>query len=221
MNLHSLKLAVIVAIDKLTFDGNNADYEKLAISSLLYYYCKSLIESDSSQENYLKTVVSSYAPLYYSAFKSMKNKFLAYDEIISELKLLNKTSLLKFKESEIEMIHSLYMDKTVVEPFSIYSFSQYMYKIRYISNENYTKLSENHRKVFSQIAVYYIKYYGISENDIEIKSSTISSIPGKIIQFSINNISASQIKRDIENKKIIIPYESIKAVNPYVEIVTK
>jgi hypothetical protein len=209
-----------VGVQNALIDSKLTDnVDKLIASCLMYSFIGKIIEDDGSIQNDIRVLAQSYADIFTRKINEAKNNFISYDLMRSRIASFNKNNFIAFTNSEINMINKIYLDKTLIQKFSVFYFSQYMYKLLNLSEYHYKRLSENHFKVMVPLVSFYMDTAKISEEDVEIFSSLgYRDNPGKEVIFKIRNIEPARVISDIKSFKIPIKESDDKLPNDFFKI---
>lgn len=215
-----LKTGIHEGLMQIPFDTNK---DKLILSCILYSFILNMSSTDTNVQNNVKALVQSYINVFKNNFTFYKQKAISYNIMIRKIESYRKNSFLEFTYREIEEINKLYQNKTETVPFSISSFSQYMYKVAGIKMSNYRRLSKVHYEVMAPIIQYYRDNNGIEESSMEIYDAELyPDIPGKDIYFAIKGVTINRVVSDIKANRIPIRDKIylIETKSPYVRIIT-
>ena len=195
--------------------------DKIMVSCVLYKYIQNILQSSNDQyKNTANELVTSYITHIYDKIMTLKERFISYELMKNAISNINKKNFFQYTDDDVNTIYDLYLNKTKIENFSIYSFKQAMYKIQNLSHKEYLKLSKIHKNIMIPICLYYINKYSISDEDLKIYSVKRyeSDDIGSEIIFYIKNIPSSKIVSDIKNRNITIDFKSIKVYGDYVSL---
>jgi hypothetical protein len=221
MRISALKVGIHEGLMFAVFDTN---IDKLIVSCVMYNFLRNLSLNDTSAQNNIKALVSSYMDTFKNNFTMYKKKAITYNILVRNIENFRKNSFLEFTGKEIEDVNKLYQNKTQVVPFSTSSFSQYMYKVSSIDFAKHKRLSEIHFNIMCPIIRYYSDNNNISEKKMEIYDAEIyPDNPGKEIYFAISDVSSAKIVNDIKSNRISINSKLylVEVKNPFVRIITK
>jgi len=209
MTFKSLKTSIFNALLQTEFTNTLGDAEtnKIIAGCLIYNTIQNIIKADSSYEGRVNDIALSYAKTYKTVVEDLKNKYISYSIMKKKTDDYKLSSFIEISSTQIKEIYDLYLDKTLIEKFSIYSYSQKMYNINNANKEQDERLREIHFKIMVPIIKYYIDNYGLSTRDLNILSCNyIENNPGKVIIFKINGINNSKLIYDLKSSIGISKY---------------
>ena len=197
----------------------NSEYERIAISCVLYKYLMSLTDIYEDKRGNLNQLVKSYKGMIVEKVQNMKNVYISYDLMIKHIMRNKKESFYNYMLSDIEEVYEIYLNKIKVVPFSNTYFSQYMYKVLNLIRYQYIELNRIHNEIITQIVEYYIDKNEINPNQMQIYDAEgAPDFPGKEILFNIEGISNAIILRDIKKRNIDINYYSVSTYGNYIKL---
>ena len=170
---------------------------------ITYKYVAKMASIDRDVMSMITGVAEKYAGVFKETVAEMKNTYVSYMVIMSKLDKYGLSSLLDVTDSIIDEIYKLYLDKTLIKPFSVSLYSPNIYSISDLTWEQNERLRNIHYSIMVPIAQYYMNNNNLSETDMKIYSGLVfSDIPGKGILFSINGISLPRIMNDLKKPSI-------------------
>jgi len=217
MRINDLKKTVYEVFLTKSFDDN---IDRLIVSCITYIHIEKIIGLENNNQNSSKQLVEKYSSIFIADFTGYKKNAVAYNIIRETINDFRKSSFLEFSVSQIEKVKKLYDNKTKIIPFSVSKFSQYMYKVAYISHKNYKKLAKIHSEIMIPIIKFYMNNYSTNESDLDILTAEdYSPIPGKVIIFKIKDFTSSRIVNDIITGQIPINIYSVESAKEYVKLI--
>ena len=179
---------------------------------ITYKYILKIISIDDGSLSNLESLALSYSKSFKETVQNMKNTYVSYAVISSKLEKYGVKSFLQITDDIIDEIYKLYLDKSLIKPFSISKYDPNIYSISNINWESNERLRKIHYNVMVPLIKYYIGNNGLVESDMKIHSALVfSETPGKGILFNINGIGVSRILTDIKKPSLGISKYIYKA----------
>ena len=177
--------------------------ENILIGCVVYKQCAKAMTLDNDMMTSMGKLADSYVSTFKNIIHNMKNVYVSYSVIMTKISQKGLKSFLNIDERFLNEIYSLYLNKTMIKPFSLSMYSPNIYSIDDLSWEQNERLRNIHYNVMVPLAKYYINKNGIREDNIHIYSALVlSDIPGKGILFNIDGISLPTILTDLKRPSI-------------------
>lgn len=213
-----LQLAVYNEVSKYPVE----EKVKQFYGCIIYKYVEAISRQNTSVNNSISQLVSSYAGNVINQVEALKGKYVSYNLMLQETERIGKNNFYEYIDEDVQKIYTLYLDKTLLDFFSIKYFRQSMYKITNLTHKEYQKLQKIHKDLMVPICLYYMEYYGIPDSAMEIYSvkQTADDVIGNEIVFSIQSIAPSRVVADIKTGKLLLDFNNynVEVYGNYVRI---
>lgn len=200
MSFNGLKQIAYQSVVKQEFkniDNVKNNINKIITGTLLYKTLQRLMSSSEMYLDDIKETSDNYAKTYKSISESLEGKFVSYKQISKLISKYKLTSFMQINETQLNEIYSIYLNKNLIEKFSLEKYSPSTYGLINVSEKDNERLIKIHFKVMVPIIKYYMIYNKISLNDISIEDC--GDIPGREVKFAISKVPSNQIFLDLEN----------------------
>ena len=201
MTFDSLKISVAQAIRHYDFDSldkTENTINKIILGALLFKHISNLIDNNKKlYSDDIKDTAINYASTYYNIVKSLKGKYISYKQLVKTIKGFNVSNFLQLTSTQINTIYNIYCNKAEIKQFSTNSYSQFMYNVYRITDNQNRYLEQIHRTIIIPLVKYYKQSYDVQDYDVVVDNIN-ENYPGKAIKISISKIPCSQIYNDLE-----------------------
>ena len=142
--------------------------ENILIGCVVYKQCAKAMTLDNDMMTSMGKLADSYVSTFKNIIHNMKNVYVSYSVIMTKISQKGLKSFLNIDDRFLNEIYSLYLNKTMIKPFSLSMYSPNIYSIDDLSWEQNERLRNIHYNVMVPLAKYYINKNGIREDNIHI-----------------------------------------------------
>lgn len=192
MTYNSYKQTITIALANI--ENKTSGVNKILIGCLVLRLVRNIVELDKNKNGIINDLVERYINTYKGVVESLEGKYVSYKEIKLLLSQNNITDFSQVTESLLNKIVDLYEIKTKIQTFDTHFYSQYMYEITFISDEENQRLEKVHNKIIVPIIEFLKTFVGIRMTDVSVTPlDFVNRNYSKCILLSVNGVNSSEL----------------------------
>ncbi len=176
------------------FDSDDLDYPDDVICKFILY--KYIVKEATGGD--ITSLASSYKDIFVSKVTDMKENYIDYYNMYNHIVYKNINTLYDITDSDETTLYSYYLQKSLNRKFSILYFDPKMYNVSSTTSYEYTYLKKIHENIMIPIMKYYYYTNGTSPKKFHIRNASAYNVPGKQIDFDIDDIELTNIYSDMK-----------------------